>query len=241
MSVIVKRFNAIDPRLSRHVRHDSRSWNYQFVAKDAQPEHKNTFWKGNAKALNQLKLGSCTGNASAQWFNTDFAKACRKIVHNNRLMTENDAKQIYHIGTTLDDAQGTWPPTDTGCDGLSVAKACSQLGYLRSYGHVFSLDAFKATCELTPCIVGTVWTKAMFNCHDGIVGVGSLSDSNIAGGHEYLSCGINWDVGVFIFRQSWGKWLGAKPGGYFAIGFDDFGRLLDMQGDVTVFYGKGLN
>jgi hypothetical protein len=67
-----------------------------------------------------------------------------------------------------------------------------------------------------------------------LVKVGAVIDSNIAGGHEYLICGIDWTEEVFEFRQSWGEWEGAKPGGYFAISFSDYVKLLNADGDVTV-------
>lgn len=236
------RFEPSDPRLGRHVHHDSRSLKYEFLPRDATPKGKNTFWDSGTAPLNQGEVGSCTGNATAQWLNTNFANAVRKLTHKNKFLVEADALAIYSLGTRLDDGPGTYPPDDTGCSGIYVAQAGEKLGYLDSYKHTFSFAALQAALETTPTINGTVWTKTMFTAHNGLVKVGKLTDSNIAGGHEYLAAGIDWTEEVFVFRNSWGDqdaWPGCKPGGYFAIGFADYRKLLAEQGDVTVLHGKG--
>lgn len=241
-TVTVHRFEPSDPRLGRHVHHDSRSLDYEFVARDATPARKNTFWDSAAAPLNQGRLGSCTGNATAQWLNTNFSNKVRNATHHNTYMTEGDAVAIYSLGTRLDTAPGQYPPTDTGCDGVSVAKAAEQLGYLDKYTHTFSFTALQTAIETSPTINGTIWTNTMFKPVNGLVKVGALTQSNIAGGHEYLCCGIDWTEDVFIFRNSWGDqsaWPGCKPGGYFAVGFVDYQHLLSNQGDVTVLHGKG--
>jgi len=236
----IHRFDPADNRLGRHVNHDSRSWDYQYLPPQAAPVHKTTLWTSPYGPLNQGKLGSCTGNAEAQCLNTDFMTPTRTKVHKNKQFTESNAIKIYSLGTTLDSQPGQYPPDDTGCDGLSVAKAGVKLGYLASYSHTFSFSSAQATAEKTPFIQGTLWTNEMFNPTNGLVTVGKLNDSTIAGGHEYLCCGIDWNEDVFVFRNSWGdqnKWPGCKPGGYFAIGFKDEQTLLAHQGDVTVLIG----
>jgi hypothetical protein len=241
-SLTIVRYDAEDPRLGRHVRHDSRSLAFEFVPRDATPKKVNTNWTSAIAPLNQGQVGSCTGNATAQWLNTDFAADTRALTHHGLPMGEGDAVAIYSLGTRLDSTAGTYPPDDTGCDGVSVAKAAEQLGYLDSYGHTFSFAALQAAIEITPTINGTLWTNQMFNPTNGLVTVGKLTHSNIAGGHEYLCCGIDWTAEVLIFRNSWGDtdaWPGCKPGGYFAVGFADYRRLLAEQGDVTVLHGKG--
>ncbi len=238
----VGRYEPSDPRLGRHVEHDKRSLRFEYLPRDAQPKGQNTFWASSTGPLNQGQVGACTGNAEAQWLNTDFAAATRKLTHDNQFLTEADALKIYSLGTTLDSNPGSYPPDDTGSTGLAVAKAGVQLGYLDKYEHTFSFTALQAAVETTPTINGTVWTKNMFKPQNGLVKVGKLVDSNIAGGHEYLCCGIDYTEEVLQFRNSWGDqdaWPGCKPGGYFAIGFADYQGLLEHQGDVTVLHGKG--
>lgn len=241
-AIQVGRFEPSDPRLGRHVEHDERSLRFEYMPRDAQPKGKNTFWASATGPLNQGRVGSCTGNAEAQWLNTEFAAATLKLTHDNQFMTEADALKIYSLGTHLDSNPGSYPPDDTGSTGLAVAKAGVKLGYLDSYEHTFSFTALQAAIETTPTINGTMWTKNMFTPHNGLVKVGKLVQSNIAGGHEYLCCGIDFTEEVLQFRNSWGDqdaWPGCKPGGYFAIGFADYQRLLAEQGDVTVLHGKG--
>lgn len=241
-TIHVVRYEPTDPRLGRHVHHDSRSLDYEYLPRDAKPARKNTFWDSATGPLNQGEVGSCTGNAESQWLNTNFANAVRAVTNKNQFLTEKNALKIYSLGTHLDTAPGSYPPDDTGCDGVSVAKAGVQLGYLDKYTHTFSFAALQAAIETTPTINGTLWTNTMFNPTNGLVKVGKLTQSNIAGGHEYLCCGIDWAAEVLEFRNSWGDtdaWPGCKPGGYFAIGFADYQKLLAEQGDVTVLHGKG--
>jgi hypothetical protein len=241
-TVTIHRYDAEDPRLGRYVHHDSRSLAFEFLPRDAKPQGKSIFWGSAEPPLNQGELGSCTGNAVAQWLNTGFADQVRTWTHKGQPMAEADAVEIYSAGTHLDKIRGVYPPTDTGCSGLGVAKAGVKLGYLDKYTHTFSFTALQAALETTPVICGTAWTKEMFKPVNGLVTVGKLTQSNIAGGHEYLGCGIDFTTEVVIFRNSWGDqdaWPGCKPGGYFAIGFSDYQRLLAEQGDVTVLHGKG--
>lgn len=241
-SITITRYEPSDPRLGRRVHHDSRSLDYEYLPRTATPKRKNTFWNSGTGPLQQGSLGSCTGNSVAQWLNTNYANTVRHLTHSGKYMAEQDAVKIYSLGTHLDNQPGAYPPDDSGCDGLSVAKAGIKLGYLDRYTHTFSFSALQAALETTPAICGTLWTKTMFKPVNGLVKVGSLTQSNIAGGHEYLACGIDWTADVLIFRNSWGgqgAWPGCKPGGYFAVGFADYQHLLANQGDVTVLHGKG--
>lgn len=229
-------------RLGRNLRHDPRSLDYEYLPRAAKPQGRNTFWGSEARPLNQGDVGSCTGNAAAQWLNTTFADTTRRQTHVAAYLTEVDALQIYSTATKLDRIKGVYPPDDVGSSGLAAAKAGVKLGYLDRYQHTFSFSSLQAALEQTPVIVGTVWTNTMFKPMNGIVKVGKLVDSNIAGGHEYLACGIDYTDDVILFRNSWGDqdaWPGCKPGGYFAVGFTDYQKLLDQQGDVTVLHGKG--
>jgi hypothetical protein len=241
-TVHVVRYDAVDPRLGRHVHHDSRSLDYEYLPRDATPKKQNTFWDSAIGPLNQGNVGSCTGNAESQWLNTNFANTVRDATHHGTYLNEADALAIYSLGTHLDGNPQAYPPNDTGCAGIFVAQAGEQLGYLDGYTHTFSFTALQAALETTPTINGTIWTTTMFTPRNGLVKVGKLVESNVAGGHEYLAVGIDWTEEVFIFRNSWGDtdaWAGCKPGGYFAVGFKDYQRLLAEQGDVTVLHGKG--
>lgn len=235
--ITVVRYDPTDPRLGRHVEHDERSRLHALMPKAQRPQHKTTFWTSQAGPLNQLDVGSCTTHSECQWNNTDFATALRMKVKHGNYFTDDDAYDLYRLTTKIDKFAGKWEPDDTGSTGNSAAKAARKKGWLSGYSWLFSFTSLQAAIEKTPLMVGTLWTNNMFDPNNGLVKVGSLSDSNIAGGHEYLMCGIDWNEEVFNFRNSWGDeddWPGCKPGGYFAISFADFRRLQDADGDATV-------
>lgn len=246
-TITIHRYVPTDIRLGRHVRHDSRSLDFKIFPEEVPaPKKINTFWDSGTGPLNQGKTSSCTGNATTQWLNSHYADKNRaKIRAGGGFFTEADALKIYSLGTHLDGFPGVYPPDDTGCDGLSVAKAAKKLGLLKSYSHAIGADAIKVVAERQPFIQGTVWTKTMFKPTNGLVKVGSHAQSNEAGGHEYEGAGIDWTEEVVIYRNSWGDqdaWPGCRPGGYFAIGFGknhnyDFEYLIEAQGDVTVLHG----
>lgn len=250
MAVLIHRLDweGTPKPLGRHVEHDERSRGFAHLPRDVMPKGINSFFQSPVGPLNQGDVGSCTGNAEAQWLNTDYALPVREQVNKGQPLGEPDALKIYSLGTHLDNIRGNYPPIDTGCSGLGVAKAGVKLGFLQGYSHIFTWQAFQATAEVRPFIAGTLWTNTMFNAHNGLVRVGSLRDSNIAGGHEYLVCGIDWAAQVVILRNSWGDrtdidpngWPGCKPGGYFAISFREYQALLDAQGDGTVLQGTGM-
>ena len=235
--IAVIKYDNSDHRLGRHVEHDERSWNFRFLDKNIKPRLRTTHWSSKATPLNQGDVGSCTGNAVTQWLNTDFAGAVQIAKNAGKFFDEQDALDIYSKATILDNISGQYPPNDTGSTGNAACKAAVKFGYLKRYSWLFSFTSIQAAVEMTPLVTGTLWTNTMFKPVNGLVSVGSLANSNVAGGHEYLMCGIDYKAEVFEFRNSWGDtkdWPGCKPGGYFAIGFKDYRRLIDSDGDATV-------
>src|SRR6266568_1736698 len=157
MTVEYHRIESHDARLGRHVHRDSRSRYFEFQL-PSRTAVKTVDWPVHG-TLDQGQVGSCTGNALAQWLNTDFAQSKRA---STRYYTETDAVTLYSLATHLDTAPGNYPPTDTGSDGLSVCKAGVKLGYLSGYQHVFGFDNMLLALQHTPVIVGTEWLKNMF-------------------------------------------------------------------------------
>jgi hypothetical protein len=222
-------------QLGRHIHHDSRSRNYAFGLTAPQRDI-TTLWGYNQPVLNQWNTNSCVGNAAAAFFNTDFAAQVRRAKKVNWL-TESMALQFYSVATREEgDPQYYYPPHDSGSDGLDVAKALVQLNWIDRYQHCFDFNQFRAALQITPCLVGTLWTSSMFNADpSGLVHIGALTDQNIAGGHEYLALGINYSTRLCTFLTSWGPDFGRK--GQFDLSFSDFEELLHAQGDIVVPHG----
>jgi hypothetical protein len=240
-NIHVVKYEPTDPRLGRHVEHDDRSKmvEHMFAARDLKPKHKDAHWTSLAPPINQLDTGSCTCSSEMNVLNTDFFTAARQEIngHPSSFFTQQDALDLYALATKLDAFPGFYPEEDTGSSGNAAAKASVRKKWLTSYSWLFSFSSLQATIERRPLTIGTLWTNKMFDCKNGIVTVGSLADSNIAGGHQYAMTGIVWNDGLFEFRNTWGdqdEWPGCKPGGYFAMSFSDVRSLQEADGDVTV-------
>lgn len=226
-------------RLGRHVNHDPRSRNYPFAQRDeARAEVKSVVWSRRVPIFDQGAIGSCTGNAAAGWIATDNLLRLGATEYTGTggvvsILDEADAIEIYHEATAIDPWPGTYPPDDTGSDGVSVAKVLQALGYIDSYSHGFALSDLQVALQSTPVLVGTNWYDGMFNPSSR--NVVAISGS-VAGGHEYLCVGFDLgDLGwpaPYRFANSWG--IGWGESGYFYMSEATVARLLSEDGDVTV-------
>lgn len=235
MTVHFQRIPSTDVRLGRHIRHDdaSRAFAYPTAGLTLQSA-KHT---RRIPVLDQGQLGSCTGNAGIGACGTDplYASVPSRVqpllvVQGAYSLNEAGAVALYSAATKLDDAPGSYPPNDTGSDGLSVAKALVQAGMISGYQHTFALDAALLALGQTPVITGVSWYEQMFTPDaDGrlrIVGA-------LAGGHEFVVDEIDTSLGRVWMTNSWGTGWGI--GGRAYLTFEDWGTLLADQGDVTVF------
>lgn len=214
-------------QLGRRIEHDPRSREYP--ARRAAGKPQSVLWPHLAPVLDQGDTSSCTGHALAQCLNTASFRRSR-----TRYLNHDNAMRLYALATQADGIpDNTYPPTDDGSTGLGVAKAGVKLGYLSRYDHAFGFDHFLEAIQLQPVIVGTTWTDDMFepDARGYIYPTG-----DIAGGHEYLILGAQMRWGYVTILNSWASWWGLK--GRARIRFDDFRRLLDEDGDVTVPIGR---
>lgn len=212
--------------LGRVVEHDPRSRSFSF-APAATTKPGTVLWDHHGPVLDQGDLGSCTGNALAQWSNTAFAQQNPKGP--DGFLTEDDAVDLYSRATHLDGIKGVYPPDDTGSSGLAVCKAGERRGLLSGYQHAFGMDHLLLTLQHTPVIVGTEWTEGMFNpSSDGVI----RPTGEVAGGHEYLILGCDVQSEMITMLNSWSDDWGIK--GRAMISFADFAELLANQGDVSV-------
>jgi hypothetical protein len=211
-------------RLGRHVNHDPRSLSY-LMPPGATPA--TAMWTRRVPVFDQGDLGSCTGNAAAGVLGTDpfYAKLPSGLVDD-----ENEAVTLYGAATSLDSYPGSYPPDDTGSDGLSVAKACQKAGLISGYQHITSVAAAQTAIQSGPFIVGVNWYASMDTPDaNGLVTV----SGSIRGGHEFECHGYDAAADLWWFTNSWGPSWGKD--GTFCMSSASFTRLLSEQGDATVF------
>jgi hypothetical protein len=178
--------------------------------------------------LDQLELGSCTGNAAlgAVGSAPHFPLIKSKVAD----WSEDTAVGIYSDATVIDEWEGQWPPTDTGSSGLAVAKVLQRRGWISGYRHTFSLEDMKAALQETPVLLGINWYENFF--YPDRYGFISIEESYVAGGHEICVDEINMDDEYFGFTNSWGDGWGVQGRG--KISFALMARLLSEDGDVVV-------
>jgi hypothetical protein len=209
-------------RLGRHVYQDSRSRAFaaQGGATITSVFHRPT----NPIALDQGSLGSCTGNAAAKCLST------APFIHD---LNESVAVSIYSDATKIDPFAGTYPPTDTGSNGLSVMKVCQSRGYISGYRWAFNLDQALSALMAGPGILGIEWRDDMFTPDSR----GRIKPTGaIAGGHQVTMIGYDKPHEEVILVNSWGPdWGNVEQGitGCFRMRVDDFSSLLATGGDLT--------
>lgn len=219
-------------RTGRHVKHDPQSRNFRVaMAADIQPQD----WVRKVPIFDQGNLGSCTGNAAAgsiatNWNAGQGLTTVQTVLNGPKaIIDEAVAVDIYSKATALDDYKGTYPPIDTGSDGLSVAKVLKNAGVISEYQHGFGLADLEAALQTGPAIIGTNWYTNMFYPKNGVVTIGG----QVEGGHEYCAVAINPLTQLITFANSWGTdWANE---GYFQMSYSTVDRLLSEDGDVTVF------
>lgn len=224
--------------LGRHQEHHAASLDHPFTLA-APVTHTTVYYPTTPIILNQKDVGGCVGFTGADLLNTQAYAAVRKAFNRGRLYQNRDGLNFYHLATEDDAIDGTYPPDDTGSSGIGLAKALVGLGLVDRYTHAFGFDHFRDAIAVQPVACGTLWTQTMFTPDaDAIVEVGDFSDDNIAGGHEYMVRGIDYEKEIVWARNHWGKAWGKA--GEFGVRFDDFERLLLNGGDVTVMHGAAV-
>jgi hypothetical protein len=222
-------------RLGRHVQHDPRSRAYA-VSDDLLPStYTSAVHQVRIPVLDQGDLGSCTGNAAEAFAGSDplysdIPISVKARPSSSPDVAEQQAVALYSAATKLDDVHGQYPPTDTGSTGVAVAKAAQTAGLISGYQHAFSLDTALKALAVSPLIIGVNWYEG-FDQPDanGVVKV----SGEVRGGHEFLLFAIDAEQQRVLARNSWGTIWGVQ--GTFSFSWDDFGRLLDEDGDATLF------
>ncbi len=185
--------------------------------------------------LDQGNTGSCTGNAAMGCLGTEPFYSTIPFPQRpsvNKLHAELDALGLYSLATDLDEYVGSYPPDDTGSDGLSVAKACRQKSLIKAYRWAFGVDDVLVALSNVPVLVGTTWPDT-FDTPDMSGRVYITRRSRFRGGHEVVFDAIDVESELAWFTNSWGPAWGIK--GRACVSFDTLGRMLNDNGDCTVF------
>lgn len=212
--------------LGRYVNHDPRSRAFAFdtsgitVASVRHTRH--------IPVLDQGNLGSCTGNAGTGALGTE---PFYQTLAAGTVLDESYAVSLYSDATKVDSVPGYYPPTDTGSDGLSVAKVLKSRGLVSGYQHTFTFDDALKALSVTPLLFGTDWYNNFFEPDSsGIISIGK--NDYVAGGHEVVLDEIDIERQLIGATNSWSTDWGVD--GRFYIPFDLFKQLLAQQGDIVV-------
>lgn len=216
----------------RHVVHDPRSRDYR--ADVSGVKLRRVVHALHAPVLDQLKLGSCTGNSGAQCLNCSPLHRLRE-----RSYVEADAVDFYSAATKLDSWPGSYPPDDTGSSGLAVGKALKARGLIDRYEWGFGIDDTLKLAVTDVLSIGIEWTEGMFDPDpDGFI----APTGKVAGGHQPTIRGIDpkeeWVLILNSWGSSWGGWrtgLRRVYSGHARMRFADLETLLKRNGDVVRF------
>lgn len=227
----VRRFQPGDPRLGRHVVHDSRSLRYLVRAADP-ATLKSVRHHINIGIMDQGDLGSCTGHAGTNALASDpFWPASKDAIGPGD--PHAYALHLYADATAMDPWPGQYTPDDTGSDGLSIAKVLQTRGLISGYQHATSLEATLTALADRVVIVGTSWLNGMYDPDS----TGKLTVSGAtAGGHEYALDELDVERQRVWMRNSWSDTWGVQGRAW--MSWDDLGKLLADDGDCTVLVPK---
>ena len=190
----------------------------------------NAFWLPLAPTLDQLDLGSCTGNAAVQ---VRVSKPWTWVGSFDPLELEKLAVSVYSDATKLDPFEGSYPPDDTGSDGDSVMTVMQRRGLISGWSHVVTLEGLQRALQSGPCVMGSSWYTGMFSPDR----CGQIALTGAAeGGHEYTIKGIDFATKRVLGLNSWGNDWGAKlkggQGGFFWLKFGDVQRLMNEGAEI---------
>lgn len=231
MSIVAERIIPSDPRLKRHVRHDSRSRMFAFDTRGidiGSVEHAHLI-----PILDQGSIGKCTAECALNLLGTApyYPSATQAYIKKYGSFDDNATNKYYNDEESLD-GDGPYPPQDNGSTGLTMAKVARAAECISGWNQTFNLADFLKALQVYPIGCGTYWLASMFD-PDGKGNITIDFSSGIRGGHEYACIGYDASTNKLKFVQSWGTSFGDN--GYMYMNAAEFGQLLSQRGDATVF------
>lgn len=214
-------------RLGRNIRHDPRSLLYRLDVSGLGIN--DVDWKSNIPIMDQNGIGKCTAEAATKVLSCDpFWPTLTQA--EQQFLNDEWSTQFYADETAVDPYSGTYPPDDTGSDGLTSGKVAQARGLISGYEHTFSVDDALKGLQLRPACWGTLWKSGMDNVNPSTGQVTYTGD--VRGGHEIALYKVDVSQERVWFYQSWGSW-GLNGSAW--ISFDDFAASLKDEGDVTFY------
>jgi hypothetical protein len=212
-------------RLGRHQMHDTLVPELEAVVDFLEPildvaheEFEDPFDQG--------KVGDCTMNAGYGCMVTaPFGKPGASV-------TQDTILTGYKLETRLDDSQipGHYPPDDTGSTGAWSMRVLEKLGLIKTWHHTRVLHAALRLLNKGPISIGIPWYQSFFTPDaDGTIHL--IESSGQAGGHQICVVANDTKKRRIRIRNSWGTGWGDN--GHCWLSWDDFGRLLELGGDVV--------
>jgi hypothetical protein len=247
VTTYTRQFQRTDPRLGRHVRHDSRSERY---AVGVLPKHaiKKVKWTRRIPILDQLQLGKCTAEAFTGAAGTDNAAGTGQTsvvlptsaatgssglrAGASYALDDTFSTAFYSLETEDDSYDGQYPPDDTGSDALGAMAAGKALDIVTSYQHAMSYAAAVSAIQSGALLWGTTFYNSMFDLDkNGYFVV--TPKSGVAGGHEMVLTGYDPETDEWTGDNSWNESWGPLDGSFKITG-KNLTALLKDDGDVTL-------
>jgi hypothetical protein len=224
------------PGLGRHVLHDDRSRAFDadvlvrgIVRRQATVIHPRVI-----PPWDQGETGSCTAHAALGLMMSEpYFSWQAGLNRTSKLYSEDDVLRFYGRETELDDRQipGSYPAEDTGSTGLWSMKTLRDWKLITQYRHAFSFDTLARLLQVTPVSLGLPWFESMFRVDEDYV-VDVRPETGLAGGHQIVGQGIDFERQAIRICNSWGENWAEQ--GFAWIGFGDMRTLLGLHGDVSV-------